>query len=367
MKTTTKRVFSLFLTLVMALGLCTVGASAHVISGTITAYASGSSTPLGTYGSITEAANAAGTNGRVELSAGTFEFDYRQIIAADGLTLEGQGIGSTFVKTSSSFASAGTSDRKALLTLTGTDADNPIVVTGITFDGSAYGATSSFTPTSSEETQFNVVRVNSGSATLENVYITGSKRTLLSVGMSNSYVEVEANGLICQGLDKTITEGNAYADVSIVNGKLTLDEDCVIDAFICLDSNNNTRELDATACDGLYTLKSPVTILFFTYYVDVTSTLKHFAHSFTTCDSNTERNMYATTENYSGNYLTLDAMVGEAIDNLEDGTVTADDLQIAEDLLSALTYGLSKYPSNQNIQDWYADLSDAYSIATSQS
>lgn len=359
MKTTTKRVFSLFLTLVMALGLCTVGTFAHVINGTITAYASGSSTPLGTYGSITEAANAAGTNGRVVLSAGTFEFDYRQIIAVDGLTLEGAGIDSTTVITSSSYASAGTSDRKALLTLTGTG----VTVKNLTVDGGTYGST--LVPTGDEGTMFNVVRVNSGSATLQNVKIKNSKRTLLSVGMSTTTASVVGQGLVLEGMDKTIDTVNTYADVNIVYGSLTLDADCVVDAFISKDpGNNNAKTLTADSSLGLYTLGCPYTFWIFTFYGDSTSTIKHFMHAYTLCTTDEAKSTFVKLFDHQANQSVLDDMVWATIDSLEDGA-TSEELTIANQMLAALDYARVQYSSNTTIAGWYSDLADAISSVQS--
>lgn len=356
MKTTTKRVFSLFLALVMVLGLCTVGASAT--NPTITVYDANNNMVSGTYTTIDAAAAAAGANGRIVLGSGTYEFNGRQTIAVNGITLEGAGINSTIIITSSSYASGSTTNRKALLTIAATG----VTVKDLTIDGGTYGA--NLVPTSSEETKFNVVRVNSGSATLQNVKIKNSKRTLLSVGTSTTSAAVVGQGLICDGTVKNINEANTYADVSIVYGSLTLDANCVIDAFINKDSNSNTKTLDISACDDLYTLSCPETFLFFTYYVETTSTVKHYMRSYEAGTTTALRDKFAKIFDYTGNHSVLNDMVEATIDSLE-GDATDEELTIANQMLSALQYAKTQYPSNTTIEDWYDDLDYAISNAHS--
>lgn len=343
----------MLLALVMVLGLCTIGASAT--NPDITAYASGSDDPVGTYATIDAAAAAAGVNGRIVLGSGTYEFNGRQSISVEGVTLEGAGMTSTTMTTSAAYASGSTTNRKALLTI----AASNVTVKNLTIDGGSYGA--NLVPTSSEETQFNVVRVNSGSATLQNVKILNSKRTLLSVGMSNSSATVAGQGLVCDGTVKTITEGTTYADINIVNGSLTLDEDCVIDAFINEDNDGGTTSLDFD-CGGLYTLNCPEQFLFFTYYVETTSSIKHYMRSYAYGTSTALRDKFAKIIDYSGNYVTLGNMVTCMIGILGNNP-TSDELTTANQMLSALAYAKTKYPSNTYISGWYNNLNYAINNA----
>lgn len=341
----------MLLALVMVLGLCTIGASAT--NPDITAYASGSDDPVGTYATIDAAAAAAGVNGRIVLGSGTYEFNGRQSISVEGVTLEGAGMTSTTMTTSAAYASASTTNRKALLTIAAPN----VTVKNLTIDGGSYGA--NLVPTSSVETEFNVVRVNSGSATLQNVKILNSKRTLLSVGTSNSSATVVGQSLVCEGTPKTIDVVNTYADVNIVYGSLTLDANCVVDAFISKDPNNNTKTLDISACNNLYTLYCPQEFLFFTFYTETTSTIKHFVSSFSDASTTTEaKDKYAQLVNYSGNVTVLGDMVQATISSLEDGATT-EELDIANQMLDALEYAKTKYPSNTTIAGWYNNLASA--------
>lgn len=362
MKTTTKRVFSLFLTLVMVLGLCTVGTFATNPS--ITVYDADDEEVSGTYTTIDAAAAAAGVGGKIELGIGTYEFNGRQTIAVNGIRLVGHGIGQTIVTTSASYASASQTNRKALLTI----AASNVTVSGISFDGGNYGRT--LVPIyNNADTEFNVVRVNSGSATLDNVSIAGSTRTLLSIGTggnSPTSASVIGQGLVCTGMDKDIDDDCTFADVSIVRGSLSLDANCVMDAYISKDGNVTTSVLDVTNCPSVYSLKYPAyTIFFYTYYTEVAASLKRFAEAYANTESATTKDKYATMLDYTNNETVLNAMITQTDTNLRDGNVTEDDLFIGNTLLDAVQYALTKDLTNTKLANWQQTLINALAYAQS--
>lgn len=172
------------------------------------------------------AAQSAAVNQNLPITiSGTVEFGYRQGISADGIMLQGEN--NATIVTSDAFASASETSRKAILS---TEASN-VTIKDITFDGGTYGST--LVPDSSTGTEFNVLRINSGSAALENVTIKNSNRTLLSVGTSSTEATVTANGLYCDAVYKTMD--TPYADVNVVNGTLTLNSGQV-NGLICTDA-----------------------------------------------------------------------------------------------------------------------------------
>lgn len=265
-------------------------------NGTITAKNSSGET-VGTYTTIDAAVSAAGANGTVELSAGTFEFDGRQSVAAAGVTVKGAGIGQTVVTTSANYQNGSATNKKALFTVT---ADN-VTVQDITFDGGAYGNGIS------SGTDFNVVRLNSGNGiVLEDVMITGSNRTLMSVGTSTDTAEVTANGLYCEAPYKALPTSlfsDTYADVNVVNGTLTLNSG-EVNGLICEDDYgifvNNTS--------NHYKLSYRSII----WNRDVTSTLAHFVYSYQNI-SDSDTSLYINMMTKNDNIPTIESMVDEAV------------------------------------------------------
>lgn len=324
MKTTTKRVFSLFLTLVMVLGLCTVGAFAESNTATITAKnASGAVVGSG-YSSLGAAAAAAGAYGTVEISEGYIYYDSRQGISTSNVTITGEGIGETVITTSSTFANALPKNRKAVETF---NAEN-VLVQNLTFDGGAYGR--NLVPDSTEATQFNVVRVNSGSVTFQNVSIAGSKRTLLSIGTwgeTPTSATVTAQNLYCDGEYKTVVDGLAYADIGIVNGTLTVENGSVLNAIISPDKDSEAGVFDNDCTTtNYYELSSALGTMY--------STLKHYALSYPMNSS--LLNTYITRTIVRTNLDSVEDMVDEAVANVQNVNHTTEDVTIATNLRSAL-------------------------------
>ncbi len=228
-----KKLLAFALVLTMCLSLFPVFAAADEGTPTITAY-DAANVNKGTYSTIDAAATAAGENGKIVLSAGTFAFNGRQTIAVNGITLQGAGMDQTSFITSGSYAGGSTTNRKALLTI----AASNVTVSGISFDGGNYGRM--LVPQyNNAETEFSVVRVNSGSASFSNVSIAGSMRTLLTVGTSSSSATVTASNFYCEGLGKAIpnaTNWNVFADVDVENGSFTMTSGA-INAFLQKGSN----------------------------------------------------------------------------------------------------------------------------------
>ena len=349
-KATTKRALSMLLVLVMALGLCSVSVFAEANTATITAKnASGAVVGSG-YTSLGAAAAAAGSGGTVEISQGDVYYDSRQGISTDNVKLKGMGMNLTTIKASSNFANTLDPDnRKALVTFTGSG----IVVEDIGFDGSLYGCSSTFEPDGTPNTQFNVVRVNTGSVTFNDVLITGSKRTLLSVGTSTLSAEVTANNLMCEAVTKTIVDGAIYADVSIVNGTLHLNSGSVVNGFICKDKDVSATQVLDNQTSNHHKLTWTTGFWIFQVTRELTSTTKHFANSYPPNATYSEKSTYSNAINDTQNINEVVSMVNEAIGYLDDGTVTDEDMEIAENLKRALDDAISM------VQSPSADLVDA--------
>lgn len=213
-------------------------------TGTITVYDANNEIVEGTYTTIDTAAAAAGVNGRIELSEGTFEFGGRQTIAVEGVDLIGAGRDKTFIVPSASFSSASTTNKKALLAVTANaTGENYVAIEGITIDGSVFGDTidmSALSIAAGNFYDFNVVRINNGVVKFNDVQIEGSQKTLLSIGTAGdapTTANVTATNFYAQGEEKTITTNNTYADIDVVTGSFTMTSGQA-NAFITEDSAN---------------------------------------------------------------------------------------------------------------------------------
>lgn len=173
------------------------------------------------YSSIDAAAAALSTTGGTIYVHGVVEVGSRQTIAYDGITLEGVTDDAALVA-SDNFVNASTTNRKAVLTVTATGTTN---IKNISVDGSAYGEDLELDWSISgdnDDSEFNVVRLNAGTVILENVDITGSIRTLLSIGTSNSAANVTATNLNLTGYTKKVSNSFAFPDLSGVNGSFEM-------------------------------------------------------------------------------------------------------------------------------------------------
>ena len=266
-----KKLLSLIVVLVMIVSMTiSLSALADGETPTITAYTSGNVKVGTTYSTIDSAAAAAGVNGRVVLSAGEFYFNGRQTISVEGVTLEGAGRDSTKILTSSSFASASPTNKKALLTVA---ADN-VTVKNMTIDGSPYGSTVG------ADTDFDVVRLNSGDGVaLNNIFVTGSHKTLIVVGTSTTSTSVTATDLYCQAYYKpvpTLVGGeytNVYADIDITEDSTFTLQSGVVNGFISTDDEDNFTNNTSNH----YRLERT---FLFVKYVDATTTVRHFVYSY---------------------------------------------------------------------------------------
>lgn len=271
-----KRIISLLIVCLLICALLPTAAFATETP-TITAVNSLEETVGTGYTTIDAAAAAAGVGGKVILSAGTFEFNGRQTIAVNNITLQGAGAGSTIFTTSSSYSQGSVTNRKALLTIAATG----VAIEGITFDGGAYGR--NLVPDDTDGTEFNVVRINSGTNTISDCVIAGSKRTLLSVGTSSSSATLTAtnvNCIACEG--KTITNGVSYADVIVVNGTLNY-QSGVIDGFVFEDWELFRYSGNFNVNSSTYTGAPFYSLTYLNYIIgdiSLISTLQHFVNTY---------------------------------------------------------------------------------------
>ena len=266
-----KKVLVSILALAMMLScFCTINVFATEATPTITAK-NAAGEVVGTYTSISSAASAAGENGTVVLSEGTFEFNGRQGISVNGITLEGAGKDLTSIVPSSTFKDGSDTNRKALLTI----AANNVTVKDLTIDGSVFGST-----IDPSEEDFIVLRCNSGSnVNLNNILVTGSQKSLIQVGTSSNSSNVTGTNLYCEAYYKAIPAsigdiyGDVFADVEIAtNSSLTLNSGAV-NGFIHV---NNRATLTNNTTNHYHLTKR----VLFLKTVDVTTTVKHFVNSY---------------------------------------------------------------------------------------
>ena len=270
----TKKIVAIILAAIMVTCLIpTVAMAASVTTGTITAY-DAEEHLVGTYTTIDSAASAAGVGGTIEMSAGDFYFNSRQTIAVNHITLHGatnaDGTIATRFITGDNYVNASQTNRKALLTIAATG----VTVENIAFDGGEYGRT--LVPVyNNKDTEFSVVRVNSGSATFNNVSIEQSERTLLTIGTSSSSATVTAYNFVCKGNVKPIPEStrwNVFADVDVEDGTLTVNSGA-INAFLQKNS-----DCIVSLPDYHYNLKEK--FLGMITIADVTTTAEHLVYCY---------------------------------------------------------------------------------------
>lgn len=342
-----KRLLSVFMVLALIIAMAPAAFAVDGQAATITAYTSDGTAVAGTYTTIDAAVNAAGENGRVVISEGTLAVNGRQTISKAGVTVEGAGRDKTFLVTSDSFQNASTTNIKALLTIAADD----VTVEGMTIDGSVYGNTITAT------TDFVVIRVNDGDGiVLNDVYVTGSPKTLVQLGTGNlitgNSVTVTADDFYCDGMPKTISGGNTYADIDITNRSTLTVTSGLVNGFIAKDIlASYTFE---TACEPLFTLYHGYT------FVYVTSTFQHFVNTYIAMREDLAeeyKEEYADDFTSSLNRSTVSSMVEHAVsvvgtyptevDNfiilLTDAKAYVDDADqlILDDYIDALTDALA--------------------------
>lgn len=264
-----KRILPLMMAICLMLSLvpAALAVDTSAANATITAYQANNETPMaGTFTTIDAAVNAAGENGRVVISEGVLAVNGRQTISKAGVTVEGAGRDKTFLVTSENFKNASSSNLKALLTI----AANNVTVKGMEIDGSTYGNTIAST------TDFVVLRVNSGeNIQLNDVYITGSPKTLIQVGSGTTPATVTADELYCQGVVKAINLSATYPDIDFANAnsRLTVNSGA-IHAFI--SAVGDTSCSIGENCEPVFTLVHSA--LFQTQSLH--STFQHFANMY---------------------------------------------------------------------------------------
>lgn len=298
-----KRLLSVIMVLALIIAMAQAAFAVDGQAATITAYQSGSETPVGTYTTIDAAVNAAGENGRVVISEGTLAVNGRQTISKAGVTVEGAGRDKTFLVTSDSFKNASPTNLKALLTIAADD----VTVKGMTIDGSAYGNTIT------AATDFVVIRINDGDdIVLDDIYVTGSPKTLIQLGTGSILsgnavsVSVTASEFYCEGMPKTLDDGVAYADIDIVNSSSLTVNSGLVNGFV-------TNDLFASytigeGCEPLYQLRHSLLIT-------VTSTFQHFVNTYAVIRSSLteeEKSEYVSDFTDSINRSTVAEMVTHA-------------------------------------------------------
>lgn len=305
-----KKFLSTILAVVMVLSSMAMVVSADETAGTITVYNANNELVEGTYTTIDTAAAAAGVNGKIVLSAGTFEFNGRQTIQVEGVDLIGAGMGETIIVPSSTYATSSETNRKALLAI----AANNVEVKDLSIDGSIYGDTISMGTMDflfNRFMDFIVVRINSGeNVKLTNVSVEGSKKTLISIGTENTVtddVTVIAENLVCNAEMKTIPSNSlikVYSDINVKNATFTLLSGAV-DGFICLDwecagkfynSSSNHYTLIQDADDET---------------ANITSTIKHYVTTYENASSS-KASAYVNAIKKTENLTTVGLMVTEA-------------------------------------------------------
>lgn len=305
-----KKFLSSLLAAVMVVGsMATVAFADEETTGTITVYNKDGVKVEGTYTTIDSAATAAGVDGKIELSEGTFEFSGRQTIQVEGVDLIGAGMDKTFIVPSSSYAASTETNRKALLTITADDVE----IKDLSIDGSVYGDTidMGFWNQLTGFTDFIVVRINSGdNVKLTNVSVEGSKKSLISVGMATTVtdeVNVTATNLVCNAEIKTIPANaltKVYADVNIKNATFTL-KSGTVDGFIALDWECAGKFNNEAA--GHYTLIQDAD----NETSNITSTIKHYVRTYSAASSS-KASAYVDAIKKSENIETVGEMVTEA-------------------------------------------------------
>ena len=300
-----KRVLAVIMVLALVIAMAPAAFAVDGQAATITAYQSGSETPVGTYTTIDAAVNAAGENGRVVISEGTLAVNGRQTISKAGVTVEGAGRDKTFLVTSDSFQNASATNLKALLTI----AADGVTVKGMTIDGSAYGNTIT------AATDFVVIRVNDGDGiVLNDVYVTGSPKTLVQLGTGSILsgnpvsVTVTASEFYCDGMPKTLDDGVAYADIDIVNSSSLTISSGLVNGFVANDffASYTIGE----GCEPLYQLRHGLLIT-------VTSTFQHFVNTYAAIRNSLteeEKSEYVSDFSDSINRATVAEMVDHAVD-----------------------------------------------------
>lgn len=265
-----KRMLSVIMMLAIIIAIAPAAFAVDGQAATITAYQSDSETPVGTYTTIDAAVNAAGENGRVVISEGTLAVNGRQTISKAGVTVEGAGRDKTFLVTSDSFQNASATNLKALLTIAADD----VTVKGMTIDGSAYGETIT------SSTDFVVIRFNEGTGIkLEDVYVTGSPKTLMQLGMSNTSVSVTATNLYCQGMPKQLSENATFPDIDLNNSSTLEVNGGALHAFI---SDIGDDSCNLINCEQVYTLVYTRMVIFSDY---LHSTFQHYANCYVESDA----------------------------------------------------------------------------------
>jgi len=306
-----KRIISLLIVCLLVMSLLPTfafAAGTDTNTATITAFAEGGAQVGTTYATIDSAAAAAGVNGKVCISAGDYYFNSRQTISVAGVTLEGAGKDATKLYASSSFASASATNKKALLCI----AADGVTVKDLTLDGSPYG------DSIAQSEDFVVLRNNSGTGIeLNNIMVEGSKRTLITVGMSSTSASVTGTNLYCQAEWKSLVDGVTYSDVNVVNGTFTLDSGAV-NGFICTDSGNGYSGTLYNNTANHYTLREYIGGVGTSNYL--TSTVYQFVNAYTYSSMGLiEKSVYAGSVN---NNLSVVGNMVAAASNESSTTIT---------------------------------------------
>ena len=220
------------------------------------------------YDTFTAAQTAAAANTNKEIIiSGTVEFGSRQGISVEGLHL--RGINNAKIIPSATYGDPNNSatNKKGLLNI----GANNVKVSDVTFDGSVYG------DTISQSTDFIVLRINEGTGIeLSGVTVTGSPKTLISVGTSSTSASVTAENLYCQAEYKdlpiatSLLGSTIYSDIDVAKGSFTLNSG-EVNGFIGTSGGTFTN-----GTENHYTLTDKVLWI----EKSTTTTLKHYVESY---------------------------------------------------------------------------------------
>lgn len=301
------------------------------------------------YDSIDSAAAAAYNTAEKEITiSGTVAVGSRQTIAYDGVKLVGEN--NAKLVASTDFTNASATNKKALFTV----AANNVQITNVEFDGSPYGNTIT------SSTDFVVVRVNSGTGIqLNNVYITGSKKTLLQIGTSSSTASVTATNISGQAAYKalpvsSILSGTVYPDIDI-NSNSTLDiVSGAINAFIKAESGATFLYPTSTYYSFTYTYNwIPYTVY---------STARHIVYSYSYAKSHDdvdESKFVALFENQS-NLTSVQNMVTNTL------AESPRDLDFIQQFKEMIDAAIDRLSSGSNIRAALQGYSDQLGAALTQ-
>lgn len=184
--------------------------------------------------------------------------------------------------------------------------------------------------TITSSTDFVVIRFNEGTGIkLEDVYVTGSPKTLMQLGMSNTSVSVTATNLYCQGMPKQLSENATFPDIDLNNNSTLEVNGGALHAFI---SDIGDDSCNLINCEPVYTLVYTRMVIFSDY---LHSTFQHYANCYVESDAQ-QSPLYDT---YVGaiNDSRNQTVIGEMVDHAEDVALAGSDDASVVNFITLLT------------------------------